>query len=98
MNDLERISKLQQVVFKLIQRELKLDSHHKSYEGAIEIGLPGLYQDEFYIVLHCYVAGGNMGGRHHVFSGPTLEEAINKLEKEVFYWDYELTQREQDDG
>lgn len=48
-------------LFSLIDKELEIDSHHKSYEGAIDIVFSNRFcydeaDPEIIINLHCYVA------------------------------------------
>jgi hypothetical protein len=86
--DVERIAKCRQRIFKCIKRELKIDPHHKSYEGSMDIHLPSMFtedtQPESY-TLHCYVAPG---GREHFF------ETIQDLETFIIDWEAELHEME----
>ena len=89
---MDEILKLQSIIFNLIKREVKLDPHHKSYEGAIEVELPGLYQIGVSLTLHCYVA--EMGGTHHEYNGATLDECLDKLRLDLVMWEQALKDRE----
>lgn len=57
-------------LFNLIDAEIKIDSHHKSYEGALSINFNNRFEydednPEIYINLSCYVAPFN--GRSNTF-------------------------------
>lgn len=69
--DLVRLGYLRVKCFHLIDREIALDGHHKSYEGALAIHLGSRFNpDDSWIELSCYVAP--FGGRGHNFA--TLDE------------------------
>lgn len=82
MTNEERIVALRARLFKMIEKAIAEDPHHKSYEGAISIELPNYFEDGsmgFYdINLDCYVLGWQ---RHYTVSGKTFAEALDKFEK-----------------
>lgn len=90
---LERFLKLRQFTFNAIERALKRDGHHKSYEGSFLIAFPNYFQrnndsewvDSYRwgIELDCYVLGPN---RHYNWYGKTFKEALEKAEKDLFEW------------
>jgi hypothetical protein len=86
MDDMLRVTRAQQRIFRCIEDELRQDGHHKSYEGAIEISLslPNYFEQstspQWTISLHCYLL---LDGRHQSWSGRTLPEAIAKMEAAI---------------
>lgn len=81
-------------MFSLIARALKLDGVHKSYEGAIELHLPGYFGNAmFRIILHCYVLGPT---RHYEWTGVSLHEALASANKDVTEWEDEVQAVESD--
>ncbi len=78
----ERLMTLRARLFKMIEKAIAEDPHHKSYEGAISIELPNYFEDGnfgFYSInLDCYVLGWQ---RHYTVSGKTFTEALDKFEK-----------------
>lgn len=84
--------------FRLIKRALELDGHHKSYEGTVELRFPSYFEEEaqsgsgaerpeYTITLNCYVLGP---GRHHQWSGRTIQEAVDKANESLNKWEREL--------
>lgn len=92
MAELERFYSLRKRLFEAIGKALKEDCG-KSYEGAFFIGqaFPNYYDDEeakeqpfmWYIHLDCYIVGPH---RHYDWDGKTLDEVIDKCEKDIFSW------------
>jgi hypothetical protein len=86
-----RFAKLRSSLFEAIDLALKVDGHHKSYEGALTVGinLPNVFDDRdgalptVTIALSCYVIGPSRG---ETWSGFTFEEALSKAEKELGAW------------
>lgn len=85
--ELERFYALRQYVFDNIKHELSIDSHCKSYEGAMAIHFPdyfdGSTSDRWAITLDCYVFGPS---RHYRWAGDTFLIALGKAEKEIKFW------------
>ena len=89
----ERFFELRKKVMKAIERELDSDPHCKSYEGAFEwtVCYPNYFEDDagdmgathFVLTLHCYVLGP---ARHYDWHGKTMEEVLDKAEKDIFKW------------
>jgi hypothetical protein len=87
--DWQEFFRLREWCFQLIDRELVLDGHHKSYEGALSVHFGSRFHPEdVYLELHCYVAPVN--GRGATFK--TLKEFEGLLVR----WEEELTTREND--
>lgn len=82
MSNEERLMTLRARLFKMIEKAIAEEPHHKSYEGAISIELPNYFEDGnigFYSInLDCYVLGWQ---RHYTVSGKTFAEALDKFEK-----------------
>jgi hypothetical protein len=84
--DMLRIARLQERIYRCIEDELAEDGGHKSYEGALDIcfRLPSIFDREetgsWEITLHCYVMQ-HLDGRHHSVSDKTLSGAIAKAEQ-----------------
>lgn len=74
-------------LFKLIDKELQIDSHHKSYEGTLSINFNNRFEydddtPEIYIHLSCYVAPFN--GRSDSFSTQKdFEQFLDDWEEEL---------------
>lgn len=89
-----RFLALRSRIFKLIEAQLAEDPCCKSYEGSLEVTaqFPNYFEDNeaeldanyYCITLHCYVLGNS---RHHYFTGKTMAEALDKLEKAVEQWE-----------
>ena len=83
-----RLARMQERIYRCIEDELREDSHHKSYEGAMDVtlSLPNIFErekpPEWTIGLHAYVLDG-MDGRHDHWSGRTIDEAIAVAEAGV---------------
>jgi len=90
--ELDRFYALRQFVFDNIKRELEIDSHCKSYEGAMAIQFPDYFDgrmcEPWAITLDCYVFGPS---RHYRWEGDTFLEALEKAEKEIKSWEHETT-------
>lgn len=77
----------------MIKATLEIDPYCKSYEGCLEVmcEYPDYFDDEeatsgpsyYCIRLHCYVLGPS---RHYDFTGKTMNEAPDKLEKALKEW------------
>lgn len=93
MTPAERFRNLRKKVMKAIEEQLAIDSHCKSYEGAFAwtICYPDYFEDEdgsqnascFILTLHCYVLGP---GRHYDWKGKTMDEAMDKAERDIYEW------------
>ena len=93
MKPMERFNRLRKTVMDAIARELAIDSHCKSYEGAFEwrACYPDYFEDAdaesgacyFVLTLHCYVLGS---ARHYDWHGKTMDEVLDKAEKEIASW------------
>lgn len=80
---LNRLVRLRGRLFAAIAVSLAEDGHCKSYEGRMEIVLPGYFDDQWGINLHCYVIGPS---RHYEWRGKTLDEALDKAESDILAW------------
>lgn len=82
MIDFERLKDQRQQIFRLIDKEIEFEPHHKSYEGAIDVSLGNRWdEDGIYITLHCYVAPAR---RHHNFKSlDELQEFIDDWLKDI---------------
>jgi len=91
---LGKFLKLRQFTFNAIERALKIDGHHKSYEGSFAIirNFPNYFEDEndaywvdhrWKIELDCYVLGPS---RHYEWYGKTFTEALERAEKDLHKW------------
>ena len=84
--DMFRIARLQERIYRCIEDELAEDGGHKSYEGALDVcfKLPSIFNrsdsGEWEITLHCYVMQ-HLDGRHHSVTDKTLSGAISKAEQ-----------------
>ena len=94
MTDQERFMALRQRLFKMIEKAVKEYSHHKSYEGALEVAVcyPNYFEDsdspEYVCIrLDCYVLGW---GRHYKFDGNTFAEALDRFEATLDEFEAEL--------
>lgn len=92
--DVRRLSVLRDRVFRMIAECLADDDHCKSYEGAIDLGIPGYFderrwhgapeEDRWAITLHCYLVCDH---RHETWTGASLEECLDKMEADVDRWE-----------
>ena len=92
-NEKVRFDALRKLVMDAIRKELEIDCHCKSYEGAFEwlTCYPNYFDDpeakegpNFYVLtLHCYVLGPS---RHYEWRGKTRGEVLDKAEKEIKSW------------
>jgi len=83
-NQMIRLFKLRQKLFKMIRVEDELSGgHHKSYEGRLELTLelPAVWYEtkdhEWHLHLACYLL---CAGRSETWSGKTLDGVIDKFE------------------
>ena len=93
MKPIERFQRLRKVVMQAIKEQLAIDCSCKSYEGTFEwtVCYPNYFDDEtaemgatyFVLTLHCYVLGP---ARHYDWRGKTMDEALDKAEKEIYSW------------
>lgn len=85
----ERLHTLRQKLFELIDTEIKMDGHHKSYEGALSINLGSRFKpDSVYLDLHCYVQP--FGGRSQQFASlDEFEQFLNDWEQAQKEYDFE---------
>ena len=89
----ERFAEIRKTVAREIGRRLAEDGHCKPYEGTWEIttGYPNFFDDpaatagaeSYCITLHGYLIGP---GRHYDWRGETLEECIDKCERDIREW------------
>ncbi len=71
-------------LFAEIRKALDRSSHHKSYEGALEVLMPGFFGgDEWTLELHCYVLGP---WRHYEWHGPTLGQCVAEANADLDSW------------
>lgn len=84
MNRHERLLAFRKAVFCKIAQCLEIDSHHKSYEGTIEVmqhwpDYFSTYEEEptWSVTLHCYLL---CVGRHQTWEGKTLDECLDQAE------------------
>lgn len=92
MSAMDRFRKLRKRVMKAIS-EIDLSYGCKSYEGTFEwtVCYPNYFEDEtgdmgstsFVLTLHCYVLGP---ARHYDWYGKTMDEVLDKAEKEINSW------------
>jgi hypothetical protein len=66
-----------------ILRAFAEDGYGKSYEGAWDIDLPSVSDDQVRLSLHCYVVGPH---RHYEWTGATLSECVAKARVTVEPW------------
>lgn len=88
----KRFIELRKKVMKAIS-EIDLSYGCKSYEGTFEwnVCYPNYFEDEtgdsgvcsFVLTLHCYVLGP---ARHYNWSGKTMDEVLDKAEKDIYEW------------
>lgn len=92
---LEEFFRLRRELFWLIDRELKIDDHHKGYEGKLAIEFPSRFLDDsrISIELACYVAP--ISGRSIEFMGETLAECNFGLAKLLDSWEDDLQEAEE---
>lgn len=93
MARLDRFHRLRQKVMQEIAEQLEYDPACKSYEGAFEwtVCYPSYFDDAtgaakpaaYILTLHCYVLGP---GRHYNWCGKTMDEALDKAEKDIAQW------------
>lgn len=86
-DDVCKLDEFQQIVFDGIEKALRMEGHHKSYEGAIRVCLPSYFGGSYFVDLDCYVLGPS---RHYEWPGKTLSEAVDKAMSEVKTWIKEL--------
>jgi len=78
-----RIDALRKDLFDAIDYAIKMDGHHKSYEGRLTMCWPHRFENEYTIALDCYVIGPN---RHYYWTGANFTEALDKAEKDIRNW------------
>lgn len=93
-----RLARYRRRVMAAIGRWLAIDSHHKSYEGTIEVLMPSYFggwaedrKSDWEIHLHCYLL---CNWRHEKFCGATLGEALDKAETAIRQSEDELDEQE----
>ena len=89
----KRFAALRKMVMDAIKRELEIDPHCKSYEGAFEwcFHYPDYFEDpdatsgpdDCLLILHCYIFGP---ARHYKWTGNTPTKCMDKAEKEIKSW------------
>ena len=85
--DNDRFIQQRKILFSLIDLELERDSHHKSYEGALEIVFNNRFASDedypiIYIRLSCYV--GQNSGRSCTFdSQDDLDTFLNEWVRDL---------------
>ncbi len=102
MDTMMRIAVAQQRIFRCIEDALREDGHHKSYEGSMDItmSLPNFFEPgppKWSVTLNCYLL---VSGRHEIWEGRTLEEAVAQMEAAVqkICFPYEMQRFERDMG
>lgn len=85
--DNTRFIKQRTKLFSLIDKELEIDSHHKSYEGALDIVFNNRfcyddYDPDITIHLHCYVAPIKGRGTNFA-SQDDLDTFLTEWEREL---------------
>jgi hypothetical protein len=93
--DVVALARFRERLHDAVNRSLALDGHCKSYEGAIEICTPSVFDDEWIVKVHCYVLGPH---RHYSFTGNRFEIALNKADEELTSWIVELEDDERENG
>lgn len=85
--DLERvIRRLEQLrgeLFDAIDYAIKMDGHHKNYEGRLSLIWPHRFEKEYTITLDCYVIGLK---RQNCWTGDSFGEAMDKAENDIRKW------------
>lgn len=87
IEDLDKLKEFQEIVFDGVEKSLRIEGGHKSYEGAIAVHLPPYFGGYHFIELDCYVLGPR---RHYEWTGKNLSEAIDKAMIDVKKWIKEL--------
>ena len=86
-NEVERIvirfEQLRKELFDAIDYSIKMDGHHKSYEGRLSWIWPHRFTDEYQIDLACYVIGPNRG---YTWTGKSFAECLDQAEKDIRKW------------
>ena len=82
---LVRFAHLRQYVHEKVNQLIRFEfgvGHHKSYEGAMQLYFPSVFDDgsHYVVELHCYIVGN---ARHYEFGGNTLTEAVAWAEFEI---------------
>lgn len=80
---IDRVQLLREKLFDAIDECLKLDGHCKWYEGRISLVFPHRFDDEYKIVLDCYLIGPSRG---HQWLGLSFSECLDKAEKDIGVW------------
>jgi hypothetical protein len=99
-----RLAALRERLYRCVEDELREDSGHKSYEGAMDVTLsfPSIFSRSeppvWTITWHCYVVPES--GRHFHWKGTTLAEAVAVAEAaaEKIAFGYEMKRFERDMG
>jgi len=95
---MDKFLRLRLRIFMLIERCLKIDGHHKDYEGTLSIRYPNYFQDinnhnDIVIELQCYPLGPH---RRHTWQGKTFEETISEMSKTICEWEQEIEVENED--
>lgn len=84
-----RFETLREKLYQCIEDTLKIDNHHKSYEGAfiIEQRFPSYFEREddaiWNIHLSCYLIDPSRG---YDWEGATFGEALRRAEQDIYQW------------
>ena len=78
-----RFEQLRKELFDAIDYNIKMDGHHKSYEGKLAMIWPHRFTDEYQIELSCYVIGPSRG---YTWTGKSHEECLAKAEMDIRRW------------
>lgn len=81
--ELQRFNVYRQQLLAAIDRELEEGGGGKSYEGAVTIGFPSLFDTTISMIVHCYVLGPT---RHSHYDGVSLDECLDKAESDLIQW------------
>ena len=78
-----RFEKLRKELFDAIDYNIKMDGHHKSYEGRLSWICPHRFTDEYQIDLACYVIGPSRG---HTWTVKNFAECLDQAECDIRLW------------
>lgn len=87
-----KIHELRTLLFSGIEKSLKKDGHHKSYEGAVTLSIkyPNYFEDDasgngyqYVLTIDCYVLGPR---RHYTWEGTNLDKVIDEAIYCVKQW------------
>ena len=88
-NENDLFQAFRQKVFGYIEKQLQVDGHHKSYEGAIDLSYcyPNYFEQDrgvmVVIELHCYLIGPT---RHYKWYGDSVVKCLLEANKDLDGW------------